>query len=511
MRAGWVASGAPRGVSTHPGVPEATVLRPQPLILAALVGLLVALASVGAAASVDEPVADGLHLTPSVAWTRGDHRVDLSLTSRYRWEIWNARAPSTDNLHGFRTRFGLRYGWRDRIDLLVEGQHTAVLDLGPGSSGIGGGYYSTSGGASDPSAVNVRQLRLSIRPTEDSRVSIGRQPLEMGTWVEYAGSDWKTIKSKRMSQRLVGIVDWTNGSRTYDGLLGSVAFGGHHLTAFAARPTRGVVDIEGLFEALEDVYVGGAEWTAPPGTLNEHLDWTAFFVGYGDTRRNFAIDDDVAIYTLGGSVLGIFDVGPGRLDAMLWGAFQAGRFREGAGRPTLDHLAGALLAEVGYRLTDVHGEPWLRTGVNFGSGDGDPLDGTHHTFFNVLPTNHGYYGLVDQLAMQNLVDWFAQLEWRPIEKLGVSFFAHRFWLADRNDFKYAGTGAFNPYQLAYASSPSRGSDDLGWETDLVLTYALHRSLTLMAGYGQLFGGGVFTGDPNGQDVQWGFAQLQLSY
>jgi hypothetical protein len=149
--------------------------------------------------------------------------------------------------------------------------------------------------------------------------------------------------------------------------------------------------------------------------------------------------------------------------------------------------------------------------VNFGSGDDDPSDGDHGTFVNLLPTNHAYYGLVDQFAMQNLVDWFAQIDWRPFPKLGLSFFAHRFWLADRQDARYFGTGAFNPYLPSYGSTPSQGSNDVGWETDIVLTWSVHRTTTVMTGYGQLFGGAVFTGEPNGQDVQWGFVQIQFAY
>lgn len=52
---------------------------------------------------------------------------------------------------------------------------------------------------------------------------------------------------------------------------------------------------------------------------------------------------------------------------------------------------------------------------------------------------------------------------------------------------------------------------MGWETDIVLTWSVHRTTTVMAGCGQLFGGAVFTGTPNDQDVQWGFVQIQLSY
>lgn len=458
-----------------------------------------------------EASAEGFHGTPSVGWSRGDNRLDLFLDFRFRWENWDARATQHSNFYGLRTRFGAIYSWRDRVRVHAEAQQTTVLDVGPQSSGPGLAYFNVSGGNTDPNSIHVRQLFVEVSPTENTGVKVGRQTLRMGTWVDYTGEEWRYIKKRRMGERLVGIVGWTNGTRAFDGIRGDIERAGHHVTGFAAQPTRGVLDVDGAFKWLEDVYVGGVEWTAPPGTLSEKLDFTAFFVGYGDDRINTAINNDTAIYTLGGSLAGLFDLGPGKVDAFVWGAFQAGHFREGAGNPTLDHLAGALLAEVGYRLPDVYGQPWVRTGVNFGSGDGNPADGEHRTFFNLLPTNHGYYGLVDQLALQNLVDWFTEVQFKPIGKLSLSFFVHGFWLADSMDRRYFGSGAFTPNSLAYGSSPSQGSNNVGWETDIVLHYAVHRTTTLMVGYGQLFGGGVFGGTPNNGDTQWGFAQIQFAY
>ena len=66
--------------------------------------------------------------------------------------------------------------------------------------------------------------------------------------------------------------------------------------------------------------------------------------------------------------------------------------------------------------------------MNAASGDGDPADGDHHTFFNVLPSNHPYYGFADQLAFQNLIDAFLQLRLAPDPRLALNLFVHWFRL-----------------------------------------------------------------------------------
>ena len=483
---------------------------PRASTIASLLSLMVAIVHLAAGVEASE-TGDGFRTHPDLGWTHGDNAIDLFVDSRFRWENWNVRSPQHDNFEGFRTRFGASYSWRDRVEILAQGQHTAVIDLGPESTGIGAGYFRFNGFESSPSSTNVKRLYLKARPTENSEVKIGRQVLNMGTWVDYSDPNFRYVKNKRMSQRLVGEVGWTNGTRSFDGLLGSIEVGGHHVHAFAARPTRGVFDINGAFKKLEDVYVGGAEWTAPPGTIAPSVDLTGFFVGYGDKRNNTAITRDVEIYTLGGSVLSVFDAGPGKIDLMFWGAVQFGHFQAAATGPRLDQLAGALLAEAGYQLDEVHGKPWLRTGVNFASGDGNPTDGERNTFFNILPTNHPYYGYLDQLALQNLIDWFIELQWKPFEKASLTFYTHRFWLAKDSDLRWFGTGVFTPNQPGYFGSVSGGSKDIGWEIDLVASYKLHSTTTISAGYSQLFGGAIFAGTPNDQNGQWAFVQLHFAY
>jgi hypothetical protein len=46
----------------------------------------------------------------------------------------------------------------------------------------------------------------------------------------------------------------------------------------------------------------------------------------------------------------------------------------------------------------------LALGLYYASGDGDPSDKNHNTFVNLHPTNHKFYGAMDFLSRQNLID-----------------------------------------------------------------------------------------------------------
>jgi hypothetical protein len=468
-------------------------------------------------ASADE-AEDGFRWRPSLGWKRGDHRVDVRAVHRYRYESWKSESSTRDGIHGLRSRLGIGYTWKDTLSLFTEAQHVKVYSLSPDTSGIAANYRANTPGGdkSNTDSLKVRQLYLGLRGF-DSELKAGRQDINLGTGVAYPEADWTFVKVKRLSQRLVGTVGWTNVERSYDGLsVTSRAVDGHFVQAFVAQPTTGVFDAPSAYERQNDITFGGIDWTILRDTWCKDTEFTVFGLAYDDGRpaEDGGRTGDVEVYTVGASVLGIYRLGPGRLDVALWGALQWGDFSTTtAASPeseTLDHLAGAGVVEVGYRLPDVFAQPWLRVGVNVASGDGNADDGDHNTFFNMLPTNHPYYGYADQLAFQNLVNPFVQLKLQPHARVGLEVTWHYFALATNDDAKYAGTGAFNKDAFGYVVRPSGGQSDVGHEIDVTGVWKIHDHVELQAGYAHLFGGDVLAG-PETRDTEWAFAQLLLTY
>jgi hypothetical protein len=471
-----------------------------------------ALLPISALAETDQ--ADGLRFAPGISWSQGDHRFDLHLNARLRWERWEALTDAEDNIYGVRVRAAGEYTWKDRLRLFAEGQYATVLDLDSSASGAAALYRNNAHNPPSSSVYSfrVRQLFGDARLDSENWFRVGRQDLKNASAIGYEEGNWKYLKNKRLAQRLLGGVGWTHGERSYDGVSARMEQAGHVLHLYIAEPTTGVFEIDRGYKRQKHVFFSGLDWTVERGTWLENTELGAFFISYSDDRdaaKVTGLEGDIEVYTFGFSSLGVYPVGPGNLDLILWGALQVGQYVD-ATLQRLDQLAGAGIAEVGYQLSDVWAKPWLRVGVNFATGDKDPGDGDRNTFFNILPTNHLYYGYADALAFSNLVDLLVQLKLSPLPKLGLELVFHQFWLYTQNDMRYFGSGAFAKDSLGYGGSGSNGSNNVGQEIDFVVNYKVNKHLGLMAGVAHLFGGKVLSSFPD-DDVTWAFFQVALSY
>jgi hypothetical protein len=197
-----------------------------------------------------------------------------------------------------------------------------------------------------------------------------------------------------------------------------------------------------------DFYYGA--FTKPFKFKTGESEMRLFALHYHDGRRVLKTDnraaalraadtDNIRLTTLGGHYIGVYKAGKGKVDALLRGAGQFGRFGQ------LDQRSGAIAAELGYSFAGTKVadklKPWLRGGYFRGTGDGDPNDGTHGTFFQVLPTPR-IYARTPFFNSMNNEDVFGQLRIKPHAKLAVRFDAHRLRLSSSKDLWYVGGGAF---------------------------------------------------------------------
>lgn len=475
-----------------------------PAAAAALGAALLLSAAAARPASVDPG--------PPASIRHGGHGLDLHLASRFRTEMWKANVETErDWFTAFRTRLGVRYTWREHVRGFAELQDVRIHGLDRDTSGAAALYRTHSGADSKVASDRVRQLWLELRPLPELGLRAGRQDILLGTQVLYPEADWTYLKKARISQRLVGTVGWTHVERSNDGVTLAWDSEEHHLFGFAARPTTGVFDVDSAYSSQEDIRYAGFSWTAKRSAWIEDTELRLFGIWYRDERDpedggllRVSPDDEVDIWTVGLSTLTVRPIGPGRADLLLWAAFQTGDFYE------LDHRAFAVLLEAGYHLHEAPASPWLRAGVNLASGDRDPRDGDHGTFFNLLPTNHLYYGYADQLALSNLIDPFVQLRLAPLPRLGLDLYVHHFLLYDEDDGRRFGTGAFNKDVFGYGIQPSLGQKSVGTEIDAVVRYQAHEHVQLQAGYSFIEGHAVLNDRPD-DDVRFAFFQILAKY
>ena len=100
------------------------------------------------------------------------------------------------------------------------------------------------------------------------------------------------------------------------------------------------------------------------------------------------------------------------------------------------YRAGAMAAEIGWQPSGLPGlKPWIRAGYDYTSGDSNPTDDKHGTFFQVLPTAR-IYARMPFFNLMNNVDAFGEFIFRPLSRLTIRSDVHALSLADGHDLWY---------------------------------------------------------------------------
>jgi hypothetical protein len=206
-------------------------------------------------------------------------------------------------------------------------------------------------------------------------------------------------------------------------------------------------------------------------------------------------------------LVGAYEAGTGEVDLLLWLAFDFGNESQ---------KALAFIAETGYQFVHTAWRPWIRAGFAYASGDGDPDDSDHGTFFNYVPTNHKFYGKIDANAFSNLMDAYLQFLVSPHKQVMFIVDGNLFWLASDNEVWIGGSGPFNNSVFGYVfRDPVDGNDidrNLGGEIDLTMVVEAREYLTFQFGYSHFFGGdGVSVVFDEEDQLDWFYAQATINY
>src|SRR5262249_17275505 len=124
-----------------------------------------------------------------------------------------------------------------------------------------------------------------------------------------------------------------------------------------------------------------------------------------------------------------------------------------------------------------------------GTGDGDPNDDRHGTFFQVLPTPRVYARFPFYNLMNN-EDTFVQLRLKPHARLSVRTDLRYLRLSSRTDLWYLGGGAFQSNTFGFIGRPSGGNRTLGTLGDLSVDYNLTPTTVVTFYLAGVSGGGV---------------------
>lgn len=448
-----------------------------------------------------------------------------SVFARYAYWNW-FEGPDNGNDYDYwfqRTRIHLKYTSRF-WSAFVEPQYVTIFDvpedafgappLGP--YGMGGLYY-LHNNDDDPDSLGFHQGWLSVyTPDKRLQLTLGRFEYSDGREVMQAGDGvhFNMLKNIHLSDRMISSFGWAAFGRSFDGGVFQYDDQRVNVTTMFSYPTQGGWE-EDINETMEDISIGAATLTAKKDSVIPGMELAAFYYNYRDDREvsqrvdnsgvNTAPAVDIAIDMVGGHAVGVYDIGPGAADVLLWGGYQFGDWYE------LDQSAYALATEAGYQFTDIYAKPWFRVGYYLGSGDDDPNDGDHGTFFQMAPGTRKY-NMLPYCDLMNIEDVFAQVITHPLEKLMLRVDYHFVQLSEENDRWYMGSG---PTQekgniFGYIGRPSSGEDALSQELHVLARYRVSNHWRVDGSYCHIFGDDVVEG-VYGQDDEADYASIELGF
>ncbi len=432
----------------------------------------------------------------------GDVSVSGSLRSRA--EVWDWFAGNGNNQYAYsdsivRLSFSQsseRYDWKLELaaPILLGLPENSVVPGAQGALGFGGNYFAANDQRTNAASLFAKQGYIRFKFQNGAL----KQWLQLGR-TEFIDGGEKTpknqtlaaIKRDRIAQRLLANFGFSDVGRSFDGVEYAADGPATNLTLLAARPTRGVFQVDGWGEVNVNVFYGAL--THDTGSTTGATEWRLFGIGYNDYRGGVLKVDNrppgersadaghINISTAGGHYLRALETKAGAFDFLFWGALQGGSWG------TLAQRAAAFAAEAGWQPPILgRVKPWLRGGYDYGSGDGNPSDKTHGTFFQLLPTPR-IYARFPFFNMMNNRDAFGEIVLRPSKALGFRSDVHALSLASRNDLWYTGGGVYQPWTFGYTGRPSNGQSALATLYDASADYNFDRHISASVYYGHATG------------------------
>jgi hypothetical protein len=443
--------------------------------------------------------------------------LEISVNWRTRAEGWywfeGATGNSEYGLWDSLLRLGIGQTG-EHFDWFIEGEQPSILGLPDdavvaapqGQLGLGGNYYAANNNHTNVANGFVKQAFVDFKHLGPAGLKLGRFEYFDGLEVTAKDPLLATVIQTRIASRLISNFAFTAVQRSFDGVQLTANAGQNNFTFMGARPTQGVFQVKGMDELDVDTYYGA--YTRSVTTAQSAGELRVFALGYIDHRTLVLKTDNrpssvraadlgkIEIATWGADYAHVFNTtNSGKFDFLVWGAVQTGSWG------SLAQHAGAFVGEAGWQLPVKALKPWVSAGSSYGSGDGNPNDSRHGTFFQDLPTPR-QYARFPFYNMMNNEDLYASLNLRPVSKLALRSEVHTLRLANAADLWYSGGGAFQPNTFGYTGRPSNGNRGLANVWDLSADYQITPSFSTTLYYGHAWGKGVISSiypkDANGQ-------------
>jgi hypothetical protein len=302
---------------------------------------------------------------------------------------------------------------------------------------------------------------------------------------------------------LIGISEWSNAQRNYDAVRATINSPHNSLDLFYFRPVMieryefddsdGRMGMAGIYDTLEvpglpagvkskfSLYgfalntVHEASWPADPGKGSENR------------------------YTIGSELTGNF--GPADYDVEA--DYQLGNFKSEA------ITAFSIATEGGYSFSHLMLAPRPYLGFDLATGDHNPNNGHLGTFNQLFPSGHTFFGYMDFIGRQNIIDLHPGIELTLAknrafaQKAALRTEYHEFWRQSTHDAIFDSGGS--PFRTSGSSTAA----NIGSELDLLLNWQFTRHVSSYLGYSHFFPGSFIS--QSGASKQSDFAYMAVVY
>ncbi|NUQ30896.1 MAG: alginate export family protein [Acidobacteriaceae bacterium] len=284
------------------------------------------------------------------------------------------------------------------------------------------------------------------------------------------------------SERLIGISDWANNSRTFDAFRLSMGGRRNHLDLF----TSSVVAVH---PTSLDTHGAGLNFHGAYASLrsivpNANVQPFVYIKAMRSVTSQQKIAGSELETTFGTEVEGVL---PAHFSYQAMGNLQRGSFSNNAIH------AGAGFAKVYYSAAKLPLQP--RAGIEYDYATGNPHRNLNRvsTYDQLYPSNHNAFQLMDLFGFQNIKQRRFNLDLRPTTNLTLLFQASHQTLATKMDSLYNSAGSV----LVKAPTAGFANTNLGNSLDLSAKYVYHESVVANLGVSHLFPGQLLKDNSKG--------------
>jgi len=350
---------------------------------------------------------------------------------------------SADNYYASRLRIHLGIEPTSWLRIFAEAQDARV------------GAYNTAPAPStlyNPMDLRQAYAALNFEGAVNVQFRAGRQELAFG------------------GERLIGPADW-GMSHTFDALDLTLSEGRAKVDLFAGSEV--LINLSGFNEHKPGEHVYGAYGSIRRLAPGMNLEPYALFKTKLNVKSELGILGEALVVSPGAR---LFGTTPGRFDYTLETVVQRGSY-------SADRIAAAADSFVlGWTANHSSVKPRFSAEYNYASGDPSNKDGVRDTFDQFYPSNHNYYGMIDQFGWMNLKNARAGFDFFATQKLKIRADFNEFYLATVQD------GLYNSSGTAIVVDRKATSSHVGSEINVVGLYQLSKIWKFGAGYGHLFAG-----------------------